>query len=163
MKETGPRSNRCWNAGARSPASSRIVNGTPLIRVEIYRGASGPFIKVTLIDKQQTNNPPAPSNDVRDYTGPFTTEYLYAMCSQNDTASREKCNYYLQGLLYGLNIQKSMQQKGMAICLPDMTPEAARQRILQFIEGATGGKPSSNKDGGDWMAFMGLAAGNVCT
>jgi len=141
---------------------ARIVNGTPLIRVEIYRGASGPFIKVTLIDKQQTNNPPAPSNDVRDYTGPFTTEYLYAMCSQNDTASREKCNYYLQGLLYGLNIQKSMQQKGMAICLPDMTPEAARQRILQFIEAATGGKPSSNKDGGDWMAFMGLAAGKVC-
>jgi hypothetical protein len=141
---------------------ARIVNGTPLIRVEIYRGATGPFIKVTLIDKQQTNNPPAPSNDVRDYTGPFTTEYLYAMCSQNDTASREKCNYYLQGLLYGLNIQKSMQQKGMAICLPDMTPEAARQRILQFIEAATGGKPSSNKDGGDWMAFMGLAAGNVC-
>jgi len=141
---------------------ARIVNGTPLIHVEIYRGASGPFIKVTLIDKQQTNNPPAPSNDVRDYTGPFTTEYLYAMCSQNDTASREKCNYYLQGLLYGLNIQKSMQQKGMAICLPDMTPEAARQRILQFIEAATGGKPSSNKDGGDWMAFMGLAAGNVC-
>ena len=141
---------------------ARIVNGTPLIRVEIYRGASGPFIKVTLIDKQQTNNPPAPSNDVRDYTGPFTTEYLYAMCSQNDTASREKCNYYLQGLLYGLNIQKSMQQKGMAICLPEMTPEAARQRILQFIEAATGGKPSSNKDGGDWMAFMGLAAGNVC-
>ena len=141
---------------------ARIVKGTPLIRVESYRGASGPFIKVTLIDKQQTNNPPAPSNDVRDYTGPFTTEYLYAMCSQNDTASREKCNYYLQGLLYGLNIQKSMQQKGMAICLPDMTPEAARQRILQFIEAATGGKPSSNKDGGDWMAFMGLAAGNVC-
>jgi hypothetical protein len=52
---------------------ARIVNGTPLIRVEIYRGASGPFIKVTLSDKQQTNNPPpAPSNDVQDYTGPFT-------------------------------------------------------------------------------------------
>jgi hypothetical protein len=28
--------------------------------------------------------------------------------------------------------------------------------------GGDGGKPSSNKDGGDWMAFMGLAAGNVC-
>jgi len=55
-----------------------------------------------------------------------------------------------------------MQQKGMGICLPDMTPETARLRILQFIEAATGGKPSSNKDGGDWMAFMGLAAGNVC-
>jgi hypothetical protein len=61
-----------------------------------------------------------------------------------------------------LNVQKSMQQKGMGICLPDMTPETARLRILQFIEAATGGKPSSNKDGGDWMAFMGLAAGNVC-
>jgi hypothetical protein len=84
------------------------------------------------------------------------------MCSQDDTVSREKCDYYLQGLLYGLNVQKSMQQKGMAICLPDMTPETARLRILQFIEAATGGKPSSNKDGGDWMAFMGLAAGNVC-
>ena len=105
---------------------------------------------------------PMPSNDAQDYTGPFTTEYLYAMCSQNDTVSREKCDYYLQGLLYGLNVQKSMQQKGMGICLPDMTPETARLRILQFIEAATGGKPSSNKDGGDWMAFMGLAAGNVC-
>jgi hypothetical protein len=30
---------------------ARIVNGTPLIRVEIYRAASGPFIRVTLIDK----------------------------------------------------------------------------------------------------------------
>ena len=32
-------------------------------------------------------------------------------------------------------------------------PETARLRILQFIEAATGGKPFSNKDGGDWMAF----------
>jgi hypothetical protein len=142
---------------------ARIVNGTSLVRVDIYRGASGPFVRVTVLDKPQTNSPPDNhGHDVSDYTGPFTTEFLYAMCSQNDTASREKCNYYLQGLLYGLNIQRSMQQKGMAICLPEMTPETARQRILQFIEAATGGKPSSNKDGGDWMAFMGLAAGNVC-
>jgi hypothetical protein len=28
----------------------RIVNGTPLIRVEIYRGSGGPFIVVTLIN-----------------------------------------------------------------------------------------------------------------
>jgi hypothetical protein len=55
-----------------------------------------------------------------------------------------------------------MQQKGTAICLPDMTPEAARQRILQFIEAASGGNPANNKDGGDWMAFMALAAGNIC-
>ena len=32
---------------------ARIVNGTPLIRVDIYRAGSGPFIKVTLIDRQQ--------------------------------------------------------------------------------------------------------------
>jgi hypothetical protein len=28
----------------------RIVNGTPLIRVEIYRNNAGPFIEVTLLD-----------------------------------------------------------------------------------------------------------------
>jgi hypothetical protein len=27
-----------------------IINGTPLIRVEIYRGGGGPFIVVTLIN-----------------------------------------------------------------------------------------------------------------
>ncbi len=142
---------------------SRIVNGTPFIRVEIYRGSSGPFIRVTLLDKPQTNNSSSKADDDRrDYTGPFTTEFFYAMCSQNDISSREKCNFYLQGLLYGLTTQKSMQQKGMSICLPEMTPETARLRILQFIDAATGGDPSKNKDGGDWMAFMGLAAGNIC-
>jgi hypothetical protein len=142
---------------------SRIVNGTVLIRVDIYRGASGPFIRVTLLDKPQTNNPPPATDDnKKDYAGPFTTEFLYAMCSQNDTSSREKCNLYLQGLLYGLTVQKSMQQKGTSVCLPEMSPETARLRILQFIDGATGGNPSNNKDGGDWMAFMGVAAGNLC-
>jgi hypothetical protein len=29
---------------------SRIVNGTPLIRVDIYRRADGPFVRVTLLD-----------------------------------------------------------------------------------------------------------------
>jgi hypothetical protein len=29
---------------------SRIVNGTPRIRVDIYRGADGPFVRVTLLD-----------------------------------------------------------------------------------------------------------------
>jgi hypothetical protein len=143
---------------------NRIVNGTPLIRVDIFRGASNRFIKVTLIDGQRADNPPPPAQqpDFKDYTGPFSTEFLYAMCSQSDTASREKCNYYLQGLLYGLSVQRAMQQKGTAVCLPDMTPEAARRRILQFIEAATGGNPANNKDGGDWMAFMALAAGNIC-
>lgn len=35
--------------GRADPGVARIVNGTPLIRVEIYRAASGPFITVTLI------------------------------------------------------------------------------------------------------------------
>ena len=30
---------------------SRIVNGTPLVRVDIYRGVSGPFVRVTLVDQ----------------------------------------------------------------------------------------------------------------
>jgi hypothetical protein len=140
---------------------SRIVNGTALIKVDIYRGVSGPFIRVTVLDKPPANTAET-DGAMKDYDGPFTTDVLYAMCSQTGTASREKCNLYLQGLLYGLTIEKSMQQKGTSICLPEMTPEAARQRILQFIEAATGGNPSRNKDGGDWMAFMGLATGNIC-
>jgi hypothetical protein len=140
---------------------SRIVNGTALIKVDIYRGVSGPFIRVTVLDTPPANTA-GTDGAIKDYDGPFTTDVLYAMCSQTDTTSREKCNLYLQGLLYGLTIEKSMQQKGTSICLPEMTPETARQRILQFIEAATGGNPSRNKDGGDWMAFMGLATGNIC-
>jgi len=30
---------------------SHIVNGTPLIRVDIYRGADGPFVRVTVLDQ----------------------------------------------------------------------------------------------------------------
>jgi S1-C subfamily serine protease len=40
---------------------SRIVNGTPLVRVEVWRGNAGPFIVVTLIDAQQVNVPPPSS------------------------------------------------------------------------------------------------------
>ncbi len=29
---------------------SRIVNGTALVRVDIYRTADGPFVRVTLLD-----------------------------------------------------------------------------------------------------------------
>jgi hypothetical protein len=142
---------------------SRIVNGTVLIRVDIYRNASGPFIRVTLLDKPQTNAPlPKPDDSTKDYAGPFTTAVLYALCSRNDATSREKCNLYLQGLLYGLRIQKSMQQKGTSVCLPEMSPETARLRILQLIDATTAGNPSNNKDDGDWMAFMGVAAGNIC-
>ena len=98
----------------------------------------------------------------KDYVGPFTTQVLYTMCSENDASSREKCDLYIQGLLFGLNTQRSMQDHGMPVCLPKLSPEAARVRILQFIDGTTAGKPSNNKDGGDWMAFMGVASGNIC-
>jgi hypothetical protein len=141
---------------------SRILNGAVLIRVDIYRGANGPFIRVTLLDRPQSSGFPKRDDDIKDYAGPFTTEFLYAMCMQNDTLSREKCDLYLQGLLYGLNTQKSMQQKGMSVCLPEMTPETARLRILKFIDDTTAGNPSNNKDGGDWMAYMGVAVGNFC-
>jgi hypothetical protein len=50
----------------------------------------------------------------------------------------------------------------MAICLLAMDVETARLRILNFIDMTTGGNPDNNKDGGDWMAFMSLAAGNTC-
>ena len=98
----------------------------------------------------------------KDYEGPFTTQALYTMCSANDASSREKCDLYIQGLLSGLNIQRSMQQHGMPVCLPNLTPEMARVRILQLIDETTAGNPSKNKDGGDWMAFMGVASGNIC-
>jgi hypothetical protein len=102
------------------------------------------------------------ADDAKDYTGPFTTQILYTMCSKNDAISRENCYLYIQGLMYGLNRQRSMQENGMPVCLPAMSPEAARLRIIKFIDGTTGGKPSNNRDGGDWMAFMGVAAGNIC-
>ena len=95
-----------------------------------------------------------------DYVGPFPTTALYRMCA--DPASRDKCRAYLQGLMYGLNAQKSMTDKGAAVCLPDMTPEAARLRVVQFVDVTTGGKPSTNKDSGDWIAFLALASGNLC-
>lgn len=104
----------------------------------------------------------AHADSVKDYVGPFSTQVLYTMCSQNDANSREKCDLYIQGLLYGLKTQRAMQENGMPICLPEMNLEAARARILQFIDGTTGGRPSNNKDGGDWMAFMGVASGNIC-
>jgi hypothetical protein len=141
---------------------SRIVNGTVLVRVNVYRSSSGPFVQVTVLNNPKTESNVHDQDDIQDYTGRFTTEALYTMCSANDPASREKCDLYIQGLLNGLNTGKSMQEKGMAVCLPPMTPEEARIRILGFMSGSTGGNPSNNKDGGDWMAFMGLASGNTC-
>jgi len=97
-----------------------------------------------------------------DYRGPLTTQVLYTMCSQNDRVSREKCDLYIQGLIYGLTMQKSLTEHSLGVCLPEMTPEEARLRILKFIDGVTAGKPSNNKDGGNWIALMGLSAGNLC-
>jgi hypothetical protein len=106
------------------------------------------------------DNPP-PTEGFKDYTGPFPTKALYAMCSRNDRASRDKCNMYIQGLMYGLNVSHAMEEK-LKVCLPDMTIEVARLRVLQFIDVTTNGKPEANKDSGDWIAFLGLASGNVC-
>jgi len=97
-----------------------------------------------------------------DYNGPFTTQVLYDLCSHTDNISRAKCDMYVQGIVYGLTIERSVEDQGMQICVPNIDSEAARVLILKFIGGATGGNPSANKDGGDWMAFMALAAGHVC-
>ena len=142
---------------------SRIVNGKALVKVDVYRGASGPFIRVTLLDRPRGElGFQKPEREASDYTGPFTTQFLYTMCSRDDLISREKCNLYIQGLLYGLRTEKSVQEGGKSVCLQEIDPETARVRILEFIDGITGGNPSNNKDGGDWMAFMGVAAGNIC-
>src|SRR5690242_4912305 len=100
------------------------------------------------------------AEEPKDYVGPFPTPALYRMCS--DPASRDKCRAYLQGLIYGINVQKSMTDRSAPVCLPDITPEAAQVRLLQFIDAMTQGKPSSNKDSGDWVAFIALASGNLC-
>jgi hypothetical protein len=102
------------------------------------------------------------ANEAQDYVGPFTTQLLYSLCSRNTSTSRNTCYAYIQGLMYGLNTERSMQEKGMPVCLPEMSLETARLNILKFIDGTTGGRPGNNKDGGDWMAFLGLATGNIC-
>jgi hypothetical protein len=35
--------------------------------------------------------------------------------------------------MYGLNTQRSMQEKGMPVCLPEMSLETARLNILKFM------------------------------
>ena len=39
---------------------SRIVNGTPLVRVEVWQGTTGPFIVVTLVDSTTIGNEKSP-------------------------------------------------------------------------------------------------------
>jgi hypothetical protein len=102
------------------------------------------------------------SSAYADYTGPFTTQVLYTICSASDQVSKDKCEMYMQGLLNGLYSDKAAEGSGTPLCLPVMTSDQARARILKFIDQSTGGNPGSNKDGGDWMAYMGLANGNTC-
>ncbi len=102
------------------------------------------------------------AEEFKDYTGPFTTHVLYRLCSDNSPVARDKCNIYLQGLMYGIQTQRAMHEHGVPVCLPEISAEAARRRILGFIDTTTGGKPASNKDGGDWVAFVALAAGHTC-
>ncbi len=102
------------------------------------------------------------AEEFKDYTGPFTTQVLYSLCSDNHPIARDKCRIYIQGLMYGIQTQRGMHEHGVPVCLPEMSAEAARRRILGFIGTTTGGNPASNKDGGDWVAFVALAAGNTC-
>jgi hypothetical protein len=85
---------------------------------------------------------PNPYNEGENYKGPFTTQVLYTMCSNEDSALREKCDIYLQGLMYGLKMQiymKKVNDKDMTVCLPEITVEAARLNMLRFIDTMTGG------------------------
>jgi hypothetical protein len=39
------------------------------------------------------------ADSVKDYTGPFTTQVLYQMCSQDNPVARGKCYMYIEGLM----------------------------------------------------------------
>jgi hypothetical protein len=68
-----------------------------------------------------------------DYTGPFTTQTLYTMCSQKKT--RDKCLAYIQGLEYGIAISKSMAEKSPSLrfCPPRMTRYCRQFRALRAL------------------------------
>ena len=100
------------------------------------------------------------AEEPKDYVGPFPTQALYRMCKE--PASHDKCRAYLQGLIYGIQAEKSMTERGSPVCLPDISSEQARLQLLQFIDTTTGGKPATNQDSGDWVAFLSLAAGHLC-
>jgi hypothetical protein len=102
------------------------------------------------------------AKEPEDYKGNFSTQALYDLCSTNDSASKEKCEIYIQGLMYGLMSGRVVLHGSLSICVPKMDIETARRRILEFVDGVTEHHPSNNKDGGDWIALMALAAGNVC-
>ena len=140
-------------------AVSRFLKVSIMKTIFVMACAAAMFASMSVASAEQQNEWGYTGDD---YTGPFTAQTLYTMCSQQKT--REKCLAYIQGLEYGIAISKSMAEKSPSLrfCPPRMTPEEARVRILQFIDGATKGKPSNNKDAGDWMAYMGIVAGNIC-
>ena len=71
-------------------------------------------------------------DNIKDYAGPFTTQDLYTMCSQNNVGSREKCHLYIQGLIYGLNTQKLMQDKKMPVMFTADESRASSNPNTQF-------------------------------
>lgn len=129
----------------------RDFGGEQMKKIFFMACAAVMFASISVASAEQQNEWGYTGDD---YTGPFTTQTLYTMCSQKKT--RDKCLAYIQGLEYGIAISKSMAEKSpnLRFCPPRMTPEEGRARILQFIDGTTGGKPS--------MAYMGIVAGNTC-
>lgn len=97
-----------------------------------------------------------------DYSGPFTTQALYNLCSSADKAKRDNCNIYIQGLIYGIHVERLSEEVGMPNCLPEITTDTARKQILDFINAVTDGRPDRNKDGGNWVASMALTQGHLC-
>jgi hypothetical protein len=84
---------------------SRIVNGTPLIRVEVWRGNAGPFVVVSLInpsgissERSQITDPPkqAPAQTERELVG-FKTPSNNIYCQMDGGGAPEgESNRYLR-------------------------------------------------------------------
>jgi len=117
---------------------------------------------LVIIGSVLLSSAPAKAREPDDYKGAFSTQVLYDLCSRKDDASKDKCMLYIQGLLSGLTVGRLVLSKSLAICVPKMDIENARQRILDFIDRVTDHHPANNRDGGDWMAFLALSEGHVC-
>jgi hypothetical protein len=69
---------------------SRIVNGTVLIRVDIYRSSSGPFIQATLLDKPQADHSVSSPPEAQKTTTIFGYSLLRGTKSSIDQRSRSE-------------------------------------------------------------------------
>jgi hypothetical protein len=86
---------------------------------------------------------PNPEERDGNYKGECTTQALYTMCSSTDATVRKNCNMYLEGLMYGLKVQKYMEQEkqtgkhkiDMSTCLPEITVDQARERGCRSKDG----------------------------